>query len=342
MVVDLGCGSGILGILCLQAGAARVIGIDSTPAVNVARETYARAGLSDHCEFVRGRSYQVSASERADLIICDHVGYFGIDYDIVDMLQDARLRFLKPGGLIIPRRLRLMCALVHSPASWVKAEAWASSRIPSEYHWLRRFGINTKHAVTLGKEEILGAPALLGIIELGADNPEMFSWTAELEVDLPGVLHGLAGWFECDLAEGICMTNSPFSTEAIDRHQAFFPIDAPVAVEAGHRVKLSVAIRPSMNIISWKVSIPKVKRCFSHSTWQGEFMTRDDLIRAVPTRMPRLSRTGQARAIVLGYCDGQRTVEEIEAAVLRNHPDLFPSNREISRFVIETLAKDGE
>ena len=36
-VADLGCGSGVLGLLCLQAGAGRVIGIDSTAMLEVAR-----------------------------------------------------------------------------------------------------------------------------------------------------------------------------------------------------------------------------------------------------------------------------------------------------------------
>ena len=41
LVADLGCGSGILGLLCLHAGAGRVFGIDSTAMLEVARETFA-------------------------------------------------------------------------------------------------------------------------------------------------------------------------------------------------------------------------------------------------------------------------------------------------------------
>lgn len=39
-VAGLGCGSGILGLLCLQAGAGRYA-IESTPIISVARETFA-------------------------------------------------------------------------------------------------------------------------------------------------------------------------------------------------------------------------------------------------------------------------------------------------------------
>ena len=103
-VTDLGCGSGVLGLLCLQAGASRVFAIDSTPMIRVAREVLARAGLQDRCVFVPGHSHRVELPEPAHpREICDQVGYFGFDYGIVDTLQDARRRFLKPGGRRYPR-----------------------------------------------------------------------------------------------------------------------------------------------------------------------------------------------------------------------------------------------
>ena len=55
-----------------------------------------------------------------------------------------------------------------------------------------------------------------------------------------------------------------------------------------------------------------------------------------------MSREGQARITVLGYCDGRRTAREIEQAVLRDHPELFPSPEEISRFVAQALGRDTE
>jgi hypothetical protein len=46
-------------------------------------------------------------------------------------------------------------------------------------------------------------------------------------------------------------------------------------------------------------------------------------------RVPRLSRTGLARTIVLAYCDGARTRKQIEQAALRDYPHLFPSRGDI-------------
>ena len=276
------------------------------------------------------------------MVICDHVGYFGFDYGIVHTLQDARRRFLKPGGSLIPARIRLQLGAVESETCRDKAEGWRAEGVPAEFHWLRHHSVNAKHAVELPREALLGAPAALGDIDLYADNPDFFSWTAELRIARDGVMHGLAGWFECELAEGVWMTNSPLSDRRINRPQAFLPIDEAVQVKAGDLVKATVMARPADHLIAWVVEFPATGRRFSHSTWQGMLLAPEDLIRAHPERVPHLSREGQARITVLGYCDGRRTAREIEQAVLRDHPDLFPSPEEISRFVAQVLGKDTE
>ena len=46
--------------------------------------------------------------------------------------------------------------------------------------------------------------------------------------------------------------------------------------------------------------------------------------------------------LALLCCDGERTANEIEQLVLREHPDLFPSTQEISRFVAQVLNADTE
>ncbi len=341
-VADLGCGSGILGLLCLRAGASRVYGIDSTTMIEVARETFSRAGWGERATCIRGHSHRVDLPEPVDLVICDHVGYFGFDYDIVHTLQDARRRFLKPEGRLIPARLRLRLAAVASEACRAKAEGWRAAGVPAEFHWLRPHAVNAKHAVELPPEAVLGPPGGLGDIDLRADHPDFFSWTVELPIERDGVMHGLAGWFECELAEGVWMTNSPLAERRINRPQAFLPIDEAVSVRAGDSIQARIMARPAEHLIAWVVDFPASGRRFSHSTWRGMLLAPEDLIRSQPNRAPRLRREGRARLTVLEYCDGQRTAREIEQAVLRNHPDLFPSPDEISRFVAQTLGRDTD
>jgi protein arginine N-methyltransferase 1 len=340
-VVDLGCGSGVLGLLCLQAGAGRIYAIESTGVIEVARETLRHAGLLDRVAFLNSDSSLSQLAERVDVAICDHVGFFGIDYSILPLLRDARRRFLKPDGKIVPKFLRIRLAAVQSPIAWALANEWAQDKVPEPFRWLRDHGLQHKHAVNLKSDELLGAPALLGDIDLTVDHPEFFRWTTELVVDRPGVLHGLAGWFECELADGVWMTNSPLAEDAIERSQAYLPIAETMTVAAGETLRVDLMIRPDDHSIAWHVTCIGSGRHFRHSTWNSQFISTRDIDRNRPGYVPRLSRSGQLRALVLGYCDGMRSRTDIEQLLLREHPDLVSMPDAISRLVSRVLGGDN-
>ena len=341
-VADLGCGSGVLGLLCLQAGADHVYAVDDSAMIDIARESMKRAGLNEHTTFIRGKSSQIELPERVDVVICDHVGFFGFDYGVVDFFGDARRRLLKSGGKLIPSRIRLNMAAVGSQKCSELSNGWLDENIPEAFRWLRSYSINSKHAVNLVQDDVLGSPAVLGDIDLYADNPEFCAWSTELRIERNAVMHGLGGWFECELAEDVWMTNSPLAEKPIQRSQAFLPIAEAVPVKCGDVVRATIMARPADHQIAWTVEFPKTGLRFSQSTWQGMLFSPEDLIRTNPARIPQLGRKGRARVTVLDYCDGKRTVEEIELAVLRDHPDLFPSAGEIARFVAQVLGRDTE
>ena len=138
------------------------------------------------------------------------------------------------------------------------------------------------------------------------------------------------------------MTNSPLSDASIDRPQVFLPIGEALPVRAGDILNVTIMARPDDNLIAWTAEhLPSGKR-FSHSTWQGEIIDRAALARSHPDYAPRPSRSAEARNIVLSYCDGNRSVSQVQEVVLRDHPDLFPSRDEISRFVTSILRRDTQ
>lgn len=340
-VLDLGCGTGVLGLLCLRSGASRVFAVDSTGMIALAQESYFHAGLRDKGVFVSGHSTRARLPELVDLVICDQVGYLGIDAGIVGFVSDARRRFLKPGGSVIPLGIHLHLAGVESETPYRFVTGWESHAVPRELRWLRGHAVNTKYPVRLKREDLLTSSATLGFVDLRRENPEFFSWTASLRAERPGILHGVVGWFECELAPGVSMTNAPTADAPIQRSQAFLPIDEPQALTAGETINVTVMLRPEHDLIAWVVELGSGRR-FKHSTWEGMLLTSEELVQSAPDRMPRINPAGRARAAVLAYCDGRRTVRDIQAEVLRNHPDMFPSKAEIARFVAHVLARDTE
>ena len=110
IVVDIGTGTGLLALMAARAGASRVYAIERGDIIELARDIARRNGLDDRIEFVRGDSRQVDLPERADLVIGEVVGSLGVDEEIIDIFGDARRRFLKSGGRLLPDSLDLIAA----------------------------------------------------------------------------------------------------------------------------------------------------------------------------------------------------------------------------------------
>ncbi|MCY1670928.1 50S ribosomal protein L11 methyltransferase [Novosphingobium sp. SL115] len=338
LVADLGCGFGILGLLCLKAGAGKVWGIDGTDAIDVAREAMRKNGYSDRYECVHEQTFRAELPEKVDVIICDHIGYFGIDYGIIQLMHDARQRFLKPGGKIMPERLRLFLAGARSASCRGRMSAWETPDVPAEFNWLRSYAVNTKYPVSFAPADIVTEPVLVGGVELGDEAPDTLPFKASLVADETGVIDGIAGWFECDLGGGVTMTNSPLARDRIDRTQIFLGFDEPLAVRAGDTIEVSVRVNHTNSIVAWTVRDPATGKLQRYTNWASMPMSVHERLKP-DSSVRELNGRGRAMKVVIGYIEAGMTSVEIEQAVLQNHPDMFPSVQETVRFVKDELAR---
>ena len=339
VVVDLGCGFGVLGMLCLQHGAAKVYGIDSSGAIEIARETAARAGLSDRYVCLAKSTFEAELPEKADVIICDHVGWFGLDYGILAMIRDAQKRFLKPGGIIIPQSVDLIVAGTSSETAYAKVDDWTGEDIPHEFHWLREHGANSKHGRSFAGEEIVTDPVRLGRVALDASAPDQIAFDAELTAQKDAPVHGIAGWFEAHLFGDIAMTNSPLDAVSIERLQVFLPFSQPFDAAQGDRYSAAIRWRPDENLLSWSVKPPGGAPKQKMSTWKSTIVGPADLAGGSDEPV-QLNQLGEARQFILGLIDGAKTPAQIEAEVLAQRPDLLPSETATRDFVRTVLARD--
>ncbi|XP_030522723.1 probable protein arginine N-methyltransferase 6 isoform X2 [Rhodamnia argentea] len=115
VVVDVGCGTGILSIFCAQAGAKRVYAVDASDIAVQANEVVKANNLSDTVIVLHGRVEDVEIDEEVDVIISEWMGYMLLYESMLGSVITARDRWLKPGGLILPSNATLyMAPVTHS------------------------------------------------------------------------------------------------------------------------------------------------------------------------------------------------------------------------------------
>jgi len=347
VVLDLGSGTGILGLLACEAGARRVYSIESGGMIEVARSLCRSNGFEDRVTFIKGHSLQVSLPEKVDVVVADQIGRLGFEAGVLDYFRDAQERFLKPTGQMIPRRIEMIVAPVECPERWDHVDFWNSTVTGFDLSSVRHWAANTGYPVNYTPENLLGTPAVGASLDLSSPATAPFKLETEVIVERAGTLHGIGGWFRAQLSAHAVLTNSPLAAERINRRNVFFPIDRPVSVTAGDRVQIVMHIMPKDMIVTWKTEVwgktPEgsaiSKGRFTHSLWQGMLIVQEDLRKTRPDSVPRLSPRGLARLTVLRLCDGQHTLAQVEHEVQRCHPQLFRSSGETAVFVAEVITR---
>lgn len=114
IVLDVGCGTGILSLFAARAGAQRVIAVDASQIAKTAEKIVKANGLENVITVIKGKIEEISLPdgiEKVDIIISEWMGYALLYESMLDSVLVARDRFLRPGGVLAPIQCRLMLGL---------------------------------------------------------------------------------------------------------------------------------------------------------------------------------------------------------------------------------------
>jgi hypothetical protein len=135
VVVDLGAGTGILGLAALRAGAARVYAIEASAMAGVVRRVAALNGVADQMTVIRGWSQDVELPERADVVVSELVGDEPLAEGVLAITADAARRFLKPKGRMVPSGLQVLATPMQLPRAVREEAVIGNARVRRWQQW---------------------------------------------------------------------------------------------------------------------------------------------------------------------------------------------------------------
>lgn len=227
VVVDVGCGTGILSIFCAQAGAKRVYAVDASDIALQANEVVKANNLSDVVIVLHGRVEDVEIDEEVDVIISEWMGYMLLYESMLGSVITARDRWLKPGGLILPSSATLYIAPVtHTDRYSDSVDFWRNVYgidMSAMLSLAKQCAFEEPAVETITGENVLTWPHVVKYIDsYSVTINELETVTSKFKFNsmMRAPLHGFAFWFDVEFnVPTIAPTNNHSSTLVIENHQ---------------------------------------------------------------------------------------------------------------------------
>lgn len=260
VVLDLGCGTGVWGLVALRHGARHVYAIEATGMIDWAKAVAQSNGVHDRITYLRGWSKDIELPERVDVVVSDQIGQFILEGGGIDAAADATRRFLTPGGTLIPGRIDYWVALGRSPLADEQLRFWSSQPLGLDFAALRKMAVGTRWYESIDRSRFVSDPVLAGTVEPAQLDRNVVRLQAVDILEEEGSANALFGWWEAELVPGITISNGPASPSRIDRDGVALPLFPELTWTEKTRCEIEVVARIGSKVLQWTVHTDDSKR----------------------------------------------------------------------------------
>jgi len=250
IVLDIGCGTGVLSIFAARAGAKHVYGIDNADIVHYAREIVKVNGFQDTITIIQGKVEEIALPvEKVDIIISEWMGYFLLYESMMDTVLYARDKWLNKGGLILPDRCIMKVAAIED-------EDYKNKKL---HFWDNVYGINMSCLAaaafvepivdSVNHEAIVSTVDSFIEFDLNTIKVADLEYATKYSVKMKreDAIHGIVTWF--DIVFGGMKNEIRFSTGPFGEYthwkQTVFYFDGSYDVGRGDILEGSIACKKS-------------------------------------------------------------------------------------------------
>lgn len=332
VVLDIGTSFGFFAFLACQLGAAKVYAVESNNSIEIAKLCAGNSPCKDKITWIRGVSTKIDLPEKVDIVIADLHGTLPFYNSNIASIADARKRFLKPGGHLIPMRDRLFVVPAEAFEEYEAAHSpWQSNPHGLDFSAGKVFVINDwwrARPDAVPESNLLSSPQQWGEIDYRTVDSQNIDGRMAWTTSRPGTLHGFYVWFDGEMAENLGYSNAPVLKELV-YGRAFFPLEQPLSIGLGDHVSLrmSATVVNNETIYRWDTRVSDsqgmIKADFRQSTFKSRPILAEELQAIAEKSRPALNEDGQIACLVLEAFSDSKSLEQIAIDLIGQFPKRF-------------------
>ena len=251
VVVDVGAGTGILSLFAARAGASRVYAIERTSTIEQGKAIAEANGFKDTIKFIFSEAPKAELGEKVDVIVSEWLGNGGVEENMLPAVLSVRDRFLKPHGVMIPATMTAFLAPVESAYAFASVDDFSTDVYGFDYTSMRKKAIEEQHLMRFTADELLAAGEVVATFDIHTVQKPFYKTTCIFTLERDGLLHGLTGWFDSMIADGVQIRTGPYAPETHWYH-VYYPIPEAVPVRQDEVVRATIEAAPGVVNVAWR------------------------------------------------------------------------------------------
>jgi len=252
VVLDVGCGTGILSMFAAKAGARKVIGIECSSIVEYANKIVKQNKLDDVVQIIKGKVEEVELPdgiEKVDIIISEWMGYCLFYESMLNTVLFARDKWLAPGGMIMPDRATLYVCGIEDRQYKDEKINWWDSVYGFDMSCIRKVAISEPLVDVVDPKQVITNSCLIKEVDMYTVKEEDLSFSSpfHLQCRRDDYVQALVCYFNIEFTK--CHKRTGFSTAPECRYthwkQTVFYFDDYLTVKKGEEMYGVMNIKPN-------------------------------------------------------------------------------------------------
>eukprot|EP00123_Amoebidium_parasiticum_P013789 comp22151_c1_seq1/m.32447 comp22151_c1_seq1/g.32447 ORF comp22151_c1_seq1/g.32447 comp22151_c1_seq1/m.32447 type:complete len:352 (-) comp22151_c1_seq1:63-1118(-) len=250
VVLDVGCGTGILSMFAARAGAKMVIGVECSAIVEVAQKIIDANGFTNTITLIKGKVEEITLPvDKVDIIISEWMGYALLYESMLDTVLYARDKWLVPGGMIFPDKATMYLTMIEDSEYKDQKIAWWDNVYGFDMSCVKELAMIEPLVDTVNPEQIVTEHVPLYSIDILTVTKEQLAFEApfSLKVTHNDYAHAFVLWFDITFTH--CHKPIYFGTGPQHRYthwkQTVFYIEDVLNLTAGETVDGVLTCKPN-------------------------------------------------------------------------------------------------
>lgn len=249
VILDVGCGTGILSLFAAKCGAKRVYAVEKSGIAKYAKEIIKRNGYSNVITLLEGSIEEVDIPEKVDVIISEWMGYCLFFESMLNSVIFARDRYIKENGTMFPNVAKMFITGIEDDSFYRRKFNFWNDICGFDFEPIKQWALHEPVIQVCPEKQIITDDSK--ILEIDLNKVKI----SELEMDSrfvlnplePINLYGFLVWFDVEFhgtEQSILLSTSPFE-KSTHWGQTLFYLENPIKLSEESEIIGNFIMKPN-------------------------------------------------------------------------------------------------